>query len=100
MGRSIPGSRRIPRSRRIASSFSRLLREVEFILVFAALKFFSRPIAALPSPILVSAVQHNLELMTHFDTTMTPEQQQFNAIRQEKGLRAALDWRDARFKGL
>lgn len=48
----------------------------------------------------LSAIQHNLELMTHFDTTMSPEQEQFNAIRQERGLRAALNWRDARFKGL
>ena len=48
----------------------------------------------------LTSVQHNLELMTHFDTTMTPEQEQFNSIRREKGLRAALDWRDARFEGL
>ena len=48
----------------------------------------------------LSAIQHNLELMTHFDTSVTPEQVEFNAIRQEKGLRAALDWRDARFREL
>jgi enoyl-CoA hydratase/carnithine racemase len=48
----------------------------------------------------LSAVRHNLELMTIFDTTMSPEQEEFNAIRQERGLRAALDWRDARFKDL
>ncbi len=48
----------------------------------------------------LSAVQHNLELMTHFDTSVTPEQEEFNAIRQERGLRAALDWRDARFREL
>jgi enoyl-CoA hydratase len=48
----------------------------------------------------LTAVQHNLELMTIFDTTMSPEQEEFNAIRQEQGLRAALDWRDARFKDL
>ena len=48
----------------------------------------------------LSTIQHNLELMTHFDTSVTPEQEEFNAIRQEKGLRAALDWRDARFKDL
>jgi len=46
----------------------------------------------------LSAVQHNLELMTHFDTTMSPEQEEFNAIRQEQGLKAALNWRDARFR--
>ena len=48
----------------------------------------------------LSTIQHNLELMTHFDTSVTPEQEEFNAIRREKGLRAALDWRDARFRDL
>lgn len=48
----------------------------------------------------LSAIQHNIELMTHFDTSVTPEQEEFNAIRRERGLRAALNWRDARFKEL
>jgi len=48
----------------------------------------------------LSTMKHNLELMTHFDTTLTPEQEEFNAIRNEKGLRAALDWRDARFRDI
>ena len=48
----------------------------------------------------LNAIQHNLELMTHFDTSSSPEQEEFNAIRQASGLRAALDWRDARFKDL
>ena len=48
----------------------------------------------------LSAIQHNLELMTHFDTSSTPEQDEFNEIRQSEGLRAALNWRDARFKNL
>ncbi len=48
----------------------------------------------------LSAIQHNLELMTHFDTSVTPEQEEFNAIRRESGLRAAMDWRDARFREL
>ena len=48
----------------------------------------------------LSAIQHNIELMTHFDTSVTPEQEEFNAIRREQGLRAALNWRDARFKEL
>ena len=48
----------------------------------------------------LSTIQHNLELMTHFGISITPEQEEFNVIRQEQGLRAALDWRDARFKGL
>jgi enoyl-CoA hydratase/carnithine racemase len=46
----------------------------------------------------LQAIQHNLELVIHFDTSRTPEQEQFNKIRAEQGLRAALDWRDARFK--
>lgn len=45
----------------------------------------------------LQAIQHNLELAVHFDTTRTPEQEEFNRIRAEKGLRVALDWRDARF---
>lgn len=40
----------------------------------------------------------NLELVVIFDTTKTVEPTQFNEIRKEKGLRAALDWRDALFK--
>ncbi len=48
----------------------------------------------------LSAIQHNLELMTHFDTSATPEQEEFNAIRQSEGLKAALDWRDDRFQNL
>lgn len=48
----------------------------------------------------LSAIQHNIELMTHFDTSVTPEQEEFNAIRREQGLRAALNWRDARFREL
>ena len=46
----------------------------------------------------LQAIQHNLDLVVHFDTSRTPEQEEFNQIRAEKGLRAALDWRDARFK--
>ena len=48
----------------------------------------------------LNAVRHNLDLMTLFDTSTSPEQEEFNAISEEKGLRAALDWRDARFKEL
>ena len=48
----------------------------------------------------LNAVRHNLELMTLFDTSTSPEQEEFNAISEEKGLRAALDWRDARFREL
>ena len=48
----------------------------------------------------LSAIQNNLELMTHFDISATPEQEEFNAIRQSQGLKAALGWRDARFQDL
>ncbi len=48
----------------------------------------------------LSAVETNVELMTHFDISVSPEQQEFNAIRDKKGLRAALDWRDARFRDI
>jgi enoyl-CoA hydratase/carnithine racemase len=46
----------------------------------------------------LNSIYHNLELVVHFDTTKTEEQETFNRIRKEKGLRAALDWRDALFK--
>ena len=48
----------------------------------------------------LNAVAQNLELMTIFDTSTSPEQDEFNAIAAEKGLRAALNWRDARFREL
>ena len=48
----------------------------------------------------LSTLQHNLELMVHFETSTSPEQEAFNAIRGEQGLRAALDWRDERFRDL
>ena len=48
----------------------------------------------------LSTLEHNLELMTHFDTSSSPEQEEFNRIRREEGLRAALNWRDTRFEGL
>ena len=48
----------------------------------------------------LNAVSQNLELMTIFDTSTSPEQEEFNAVAAEKGLRAALDWRDARFREL
>ena len=55
---------------------------------------------ALESMGFLNAVNHNLELMTIFDTNSSPEQDEFNAVNSEKGLRAALDWRDARFREL
>ncbi len=48
----------------------------------------------------LNAVSQNLELMTIFDTSTSPEQEEFNAVAAEKGLRAALNWRDARFREL
>ena len=46
----------------------------------------------------LNTIYQNLALVTLFDTSRTDEQEEFNRIRKEKGLRAALDWRDARFK--
>jgi enoyl-CoA hydratase len=46
----------------------------------------------------LESIYKNLELVVLFDTTRTDEQERFNEIRKEKGLRAALDWRDERFK--
>lgn len=48
----------------------------------------------------LAAIEHNLELMVHFETSTSPEIEEFNEVRREKGLRAALDWRDARFRDL
>jgi enoyl-CoA hydratase len=48
----------------------------------------------------LTSIEHNLELMVHFETSTSPETEEFNSIRREKGLRAALDWRDARFRDL
>ncbi|SVA00244.1 uncharacterized protein METZ01_LOCUS53098 [marine metagenome] len=38
--------------------------------------------------------------MTLCDTSTRPEQEDFKAISVAKGLRAALNWRDVRFKEL
>ena len=48
----------------------------------------------------LNAVRHNLELMALLDTSTSPEQEKFNGISEADGLRAALNWRDARFKAL
>jgi enoyl-CoA hydratase/carnithine racemase len=47
---------------------------------------------------LKQALEYNVEVVTIMETTETEVQRTFNQIKQEKGLRAALDWRDARFK--
>jgi hypothetical protein len=49
---------------------------------------------------MLTAIQHNLELMTQFDISAEPEQQGFSEAVREGGLRAGLAWRDARFKDL
>ena len=45
----------------------------------------------------LNALNHNLELMTQFDTADTPEQAEFARIRAADGLRAALEWSRSRF---
>ena len=47
---------------------------------------------------LKQALEYNVEVVTIMETTDTEVQRTFNQIKQEKGLRAALDWRDARFR--
>ena len=46
----------------------------------------------------LNTIYANLDLVVMFDITRTKEQETFSKIRKEKGLRAALDWRDALFK--
>ena len=55
---------------------------------------------ALESQGFLLAIQQNLELMTHFDLSISPEQEDFNTIKQREGLRSALNWRDQRFKDI
>ncbi len=47
---------------------------------------------------LKQALEYNVEVVTIMENTETEVQRTFNQIKQEKGLRAALDWRDARFR--
>jgi hypothetical protein len=46
---------------------------------------------------LVSAFANNANLVAIMDGTETEENRIFEQIRKEKGLRAALDWRDKHF---
>ena len=46
----------------------------------------------------LNTIYANLDLVVMFDISRTKEQETFSKIRKEKGLRAALDWRDALFK--
>ena len=43
------------------------------------------------------AVAANVGLSALLNSADTPEQREFDRIAAEKGLRAALDWRDARY---
>ena len=43
------------------------------------------------------AVRQNLELSAMLNAADTPEQREFNAIAKERGVKAALAWRDARY---
>jgi enoyl-CoA hydratase len=47
---------------------------------------------------LKQALEYNVEVVTVMETTETEVQRTFNHIKKEKGLRAALDWRDDRFR--
>lgn len=47
---------------------------------------------------LKQALEYNVEVVTIMENTETEVQRTFNQIKQDKGLRAALDWRDARFR--
>jgi enoyl-CoA hydratase len=47
---------------------------------------------------LKQALEYNVEVVTVMETTETEVRRTFNQIKKEKGLRAALDWRDDRFR--
>jgi hypothetical protein len=47
---------------------------------------------------LKQALEYNVEVVTIMENTETEVQRTFNQIKREKGLRAALDWRDERFR--
>lgn len=48
---------------------------------------------------LVQAVSANLDISAILNAADTPEQREFDAIVRSDGLKAALDWRDARYGG-
>ena len=93
VNRVVPHDQLMPECERVARKITRL-SEVGVKMTKISVN------RALEGMGFLSSVQQNLELMTHFDISITPEQEEFDSIRQEKGLRAALDWRDARFKDL
>jgi enoyl-CoA hydratase/carnithine racemase len=44
------------------------------------------------------ALTANVDIDAVIETTEVPERKEFNRIREEKGLKAAIEWRDARFR--
>jgi enoyl-CoA hydratase len=46
-----------------------------------------------------SAMAANVELDTIIETANLPQRDEFRRITQEQGLKAAIAWRDARFRG-
>jgi enoyl-CoA hydratase len=49
---------------------------------------------------LPQAVQGNIDLSALLNSADTAEQREFDRIAREHGLKAALDWRDSRYKGI
>lgn len=47
---------------------------------------------------LKAGIEYNLEIDTLIEAAETPERVEFNRIRKAQGLKAALTWRDARFR--
>jgi enoyl-CoA hydratase len=46
-----------------------------------------------------ASIECNLEIDTMIEAAETPERVEFNRLRKERGLQAALAWRNARFGG-
>jgi enoyl-CoA hydratase len=46
---------------------------------------------------LLTAVKVNIDISAMINGANTPEQQEFDAVAAEKGLKAALAWRDGRY---
>jgi enoyl-CoA hydratase len=44
------------------------------------------------------ALMANVDIDAVIESAEVPERKEFNRIRQEKGLKAAIEWRDARFR--
>jgi enoyl-CoA hydratase len=45
------------------------------------------------------ALQANIDIDAVIESAEVPERKEFNRIREERGLKAAIEWRDARFRG-